>query len=653
VVVRVVEGDRAEQVGGCMFGLHPTAMHPPTDSPIEGTRMTNQSVATRNGITTIAARDPLEEKRDLIRRTVAKDTTDDELELFFIQCRRTGLDPFSRQIYCIKRSGRATIQTGIDGYRLIADRTGAYAGSDDAEFDEGAGHPTLARVTVWKLVHGQRYAFTATARWDEYKPESNAPMWAKMPHTMLAKCFDEQTEVLTDHGFKRFRDVEPHMRVLQVTDTGVEPTDARPFFQAWDGNMITLNSDDLNFSVTPNHDMVTTDGKVEAGDMYDAARARARHFIPRVVTGSGEGSWVPDLNIELAAAYLADGSDIMGGFRIAVSRPEKVQRLREMGGEVNITYRQSAGAEAHTAVRTITTRANKTQFSYQWDQVSWLCISKKGIKTDALLSLSRRQARLFVDTLLAFDGHVDKKSGVRRFYSSRLDHMAAFELACVIAGYSVSQRRSRTSDISARPNYYVTVSSRSDIPVLRWGRDYHKTSHGTRKHTGLEVTQNTSGFVWCVTVPSGEIVVRRNGFSMRCGNCAEALALRKAFPQELSGIYTDTEMDQAGMIEATATVVEDRPTPRAPAPKQVKEASAPALVDAAFLRELVTLGTDAGIEPKQIDAYSKKTFQGRGPRELTREQAQDVRTWILNQAETVAPEAITADMLFPDGEGDL
>ena len=45
-----------------------------------------------------------------------------DLAVFFHQCQRTGLDPFARQIYMIERKGKQTIQTGIDGFRLIARR---------------------------------------------------------------------------------------------------------------------------------------------------------------------------------------------------------------------------------------------------------------------------------------------------------------------------------------------------------------------------------------------------------------------------------------------------------------------------------------------------------------------------------------------------
>jgi phage recombination protein Bet len=126
---------------------------------------------------------------ELVRATVCKGASDAELRLFLNQCVRTGLDPLARQIYSIPRGNGRTIQTGIDGYRLIAQRTGEYAGSDDAIYDaETENHPNRATVTVWRLVEGVPRAFTATARWSEYKPELGDQMWQKMPYLMIAKC---------------------------------------------------------------------------------------------------------------------------------------------------------------------------------------------------------------------------------------------------------------------------------------------------------------------------------------------------------------------------------------------------------------------------------------------------------------------------------
>lgn len=154
--------------------------------------MTNL-VSTANNLLTFSP-----EQVDLIKRTVAKGATDDELKLFLYQCQRTGLDPFSRQIYFVKYGDKVTIITAIDGYRTIAERTGKYAGSDDPNFYEveteiaaqpaNRNFPRKATVTVYKMVEGQRCPFTATARWEEYYPKQNRFKWDQMPHMMLAKC---------------------------------------------------------------------------------------------------------------------------------------------------------------------------------------------------------------------------------------------------------------------------------------------------------------------------------------------------------------------------------------------------------------------------------------------------------------------------------
>lgn len=137
------------------------------------------------------------EQIELVKRTIFKDATDDELKLFAHVATRTGLDPFARQIYAVKRKDnstgeyRMTIQTGIDGFRLIASRTNAYAGRDEADFvyDKDGKNPLKCKVTIYKLVQGVRCAFTATALWSEYYPgEKFGFMWKKLPETMLEKC---------------------------------------------------------------------------------------------------------------------------------------------------------------------------------------------------------------------------------------------------------------------------------------------------------------------------------------------------------------------------------------------------------------------------------------------------------------------------------
>lgn len=150
---------------------------------------------------------------DQIKDVYAKGASDIEFANFIIVASRTGLDIFKRQIYLIPRwdskLGKEifTPQTGIDGYRSVAERTQMYAGNDDAIFQgelelsantakkgekeklEPYKSPEQATVTVYKIVQGVRCPFTATTRWTEYYPgDRQGMMWRQKPHVMLAKC---------------------------------------------------------------------------------------------------------------------------------------------------------------------------------------------------------------------------------------------------------------------------------------------------------------------------------------------------------------------------------------------------------------------------------------------------------------------------------
>lgn len=135
----------------------------------------------------------IDENLDLIRKTIAGELSQNEFEMFIAVCKQTGLNPIMRQVYAVKRAGKITYQTSIDGFRLIADRTGKYAGSPEPQFGPPvAGRfPEWASISVRKIVDGRVYEVGAIAYWDEYKQEYSGKlnnMWAKMPRTMLAKC---------------------------------------------------------------------------------------------------------------------------------------------------------------------------------------------------------------------------------------------------------------------------------------------------------------------------------------------------------------------------------------------------------------------------------------------------------------------------------
>jgi phage recombination protein Bet len=129
----------------------------------------------------------------LISSTIAPGCSNDELRLFAYACQRTGLDPFSKQIYAIKRAGKMTIQAGIDGLRAIAERTGQLDGSEtywcgeDGDWRDvwlSSKPPAAAKTIVHRK--GSQHPFIGVARFADYN--AGQGLWSKMPAAMIAKC---------------------------------------------------------------------------------------------------------------------------------------------------------------------------------------------------------------------------------------------------------------------------------------------------------------------------------------------------------------------------------------------------------------------------------------------------------------------------------
>ena len=133
------------------------------------------------------------EQTQLISTTIAPGCSNDELRLFAYACQRTGLDPFSKQIYAIKRGGKMTIQAGIDGLRAIAERTGQLDGSetywcgDDGVWADvwlNSKPPAAAKTVLHRK--GAAHPFVGVVRFTDYN--AGQGLWSKMPAAMIAKC---------------------------------------------------------------------------------------------------------------------------------------------------------------------------------------------------------------------------------------------------------------------------------------------------------------------------------------------------------------------------------------------------------------------------------------------------------------------------------
>ena len=147
-----------------------------------------------------------QDKMQILGDVIAPGLTPEQLEVFALACNRTRLDPFAKQICAVIRwdselqRNKMTVQTTIDGFRVIAERTGKYAGRKPFEWCGPDGvwvevwlkkePPAAARARVLRKDFPEPLA--AIARYKAYvaTKSGGSPtyMWQKMDAEQLAKC---------------------------------------------------------------------------------------------------------------------------------------------------------------------------------------------------------------------------------------------------------------------------------------------------------------------------------------------------------------------------------------------------------------------------------------------------------------------------------
>ena len=152
---------------------------------------------------------------NVLKSSLYPSASDNGVKLVIGYCTGAGLDPMQKPVHIVPmwdkntRSMRDVVMPGIGLYRVQAARSGEYGGISEPEFGEditeqiGSVHityPLSCKVTVYRLVGGQKVEFSAIERWKENyaikggKERDISPnaMWEKRPYAQLAKCAEAQ-----------------------------------------------------------------------------------------------------------------------------------------------------------------------------------------------------------------------------------------------------------------------------------------------------------------------------------------------------------------------------------------------------------------------------------------------------------------------------
>jgi phage recombination protein Bet len=186
--------------------------------PDRGTAIVKAEIVSPTVIRGARERELTQTEIDLVHRTVAKGTDEDQFALFLWFCRKHNLDPVAKEVYCIlfnvtkhhqDEKGfwvpgkEMVILTGIGGLRGLAGRNYPleYGSTDEPEFTfsgqktpAGKLIPDTCTVRVWKK--GATRPTSATLYWEEFAPhdltDDRFKFWNKSPKNQLAKCTEGQ-----------------------------------------------------------------------------------------------------------------------------------------------------------------------------------------------------------------------------------------------------------------------------------------------------------------------------------------------------------------------------------------------------------------------------------------------------------------------------
>lgn len=309
------------------------------------------------------------------------------------------------------------------------------------------------------------------------------------------ECFRGDTEILTDSGYKQFKDLTENDLVAQFTSEGniefVKPL--RLIKRQHTGEICKLHLGRERYCyLTPNHNMVYKTPWVEGWRMKPV-KDLCKNCKTRIpVSGKGTGNNLPLTALErLFIAVQADGSlqrhQINESvYSISVKKDRKKARLRDILSELD----------------------NWSKIKENRGLDRYLVKLPKGdtklLSTHFDVNMGYERANEFIEEVIQWDGCTKIGKGLL-YYSSKEKANADFVSAIAVqAGYKVlnsTEKDDRQENYSSIHRVYMRRVE--DVDTQHMDKEYLPYND----------------YVYCVEVPTHMIVVRSEGYTFIAGNC--------------------------------------------------------------------------------------------------------------------------------------